>query len=327
MTKMSSASTSTKKNVHPSAQVPDPKRLKPYGDILNDGTIQICFTLPVDASPEAREAAVQIVQKMGLDGIKVATMESVGKGFSMFVIYANVKTTIDFTSISVVKVEAEKRARDEIDEIIKTHIGRKLVILGACTGYDAHTVGIDAIINMKGFAGDYGLERYQWLDARNLGAQVLNDELLKLAVSEKADAILVSKVVTQHNIHIKDLKDLIQRAEKMGLKHKLIFVAGGPRVTHPLSLECGFDAGFGVGTKPSDVASYIVEEFLRRREQNEGIPNPLKKTTDTSILSSKQAQKTISQAPSSKKTKLRAKSRKTRSTQKKKPSSSKKHKK
>ena len=102
--------------------------------------------------------------------------------------------------------------------MIRTQIGRKLVVLGACTGYDAHTVGIDAIINMKGFAGDYGLERYQWLDARNLGAQVLNEDLLKLAVKEKADAVLVSKVVTQHNIHLKDLKDLIARAKKMGLE-------------------------------------------------------------------------------------------------------------
>jgi len=254
----------------------DLKRLKPYGDIMGDGTIQICFTLPVEASPEAREAAVQLVEKMGLDHIKVATMESVSRGFSMFVIYANVKVPVDFTKIEVVKVEAQKRARDELDEVIRAHIGRKLVVLGACTGYDAHTVGIDAIMNMKGFAGDYGLERYHWLDARNLGAQVLNEDLIKLAISEKADAILVSKVVTQHNIHIRDLKDLIARAKKAGLTDRLIFVAGGPRVTHPLALECGFDAGFGVGTKPSDVASYIVEEFLRRRERFEGIPNPLK---------------------------------------------------
>jgi beta-lysine 5,6-aminomutase beta subunit len=50
-------------------------------------------------------------------------------------------------------------------------------VLGACTGSDAHAVGIDAIMNMKGFAGDYGLERYPWLDARNLGAQVENAAL------------------------------------------------------------------------------------------------------------------------------------------------------
>ncbi|MFZ9595367.1 MAG: OAM dimerization domain-containing protein [Bdellovibrionia bacterium] len=242
------------------------KKLRPYGDIMDDGTVQLAFTLPVEVSPEAREAAVQLTQKMGFEQIKVATMEKASHGFSFFVIYARLKHTVDFTQIRVLKVEAPKRSREEIDEIIRTQIGRKLVILGACTGYDAHTVGIDAIMNMKGFSGDYGLERYQWLDARNLGAQVQNEDLLKLAVQENADAILVSKVVSQHNIHIRDLKELIQRAEKMGLKDKLIFVAGGPRVTHPMALECGFDAGFSVGTKPSDVASYVVEEFIRRRE-------------------------------------------------------------
>ncbi|MFN7685495.1 MAG: OAM dimerization domain-containing protein [Oligoflexia bacterium] len=244
----------------------DPKKLKPYGDIMNDGTVQLCFTLPVDPSPEAREAAIQLCEKMGFEQIKVATMEKAANGFALFVIYANLRHTVDFTKIHVVKVESKTRPREELDEIIASKIGRKLVVVGACTGYDAHTVGIDAIMNMKGFAGDYGLERYQWFEAKNLGAQVLNDELLKRAVQEKADAILVSKVVTQHNIHMRDMKDLMNRARQMGLTEKIIFVAGGPRVTHPLALECGFDAGFGVGTKPSDVASYIVDEFLRRRD-------------------------------------------------------------
>lgn len=245
------------------------KKLRPYGDIMDDGTVQISFTLPVEVSPEAREAAVLLTQKMGFEQVKVATVEKAAEGFSFFVVYAKLKHTIDFTQIKVLKVEAQKRSRDEIDELIRTQIGRKLIILGACTGYDAHTVGIDAIMNMKGFAGDYGLERYQWLDARNLGAQVQNEDLLKLAVQENADAILISKVVSQHNIHIKDMKELIQRAEKMGLRDRFIFVAGGPRVTHPMALECGFDAGFSVGTKPSDVASYVVEEYLRRQKASE----------------------------------------------------------
>ncbi len=248
------------------AATADLKKLKPYGDIMDDGTVQLAFTLPVEASPEAREAAIQLCQKMGFDPIKVATMEKAADGFALFVIYANTKHTVDFTKIKVLKVEAKTRSREEIDALIEREVGRKLVVLGACTGFDAHTVGIDAIINMKGFAGDYGLERYRWLDARNLGAQVQNDELLVLAEREGADAILVSKVVTQHGIHVRDMKDLMRKADAKGLSKKIIFVAGGPRVTHPLALECGFDAGFGVGTKPSEVASYIVEEWLKRNK-------------------------------------------------------------
>ena len=44
-------------------------------------------------------------------------------------------------------------------------LGRKLVVVGACIGTDAHTVGIDAILNIKGFAGEKGLEYYRG-DAR-----------------------------------------------------------------------------------------------------------------------------------------------------------------
>lgn len=248
----------------------DLKALKPYGDIMDDGVVQLAFTLPVEPGPEAREAAVQLVQKMGFDEIKIATMESATAGFAFFVVYGKLRHTVDYSAIQVVKVEAPKRSREEIDELIKKEFGRKLVVLGACTGYDAHTVGIDAIINMKGFSGDYGLERYDGFDARNLGAQVLNDELLKLAVEAKADAILVSKIVTQHNIHIKDMTDLMEKAEKLGLRDKLVFVAGGPRVTHQIALECGFDAGFGVSTKPSEVASYIVDELIKRKREGGG---------------------------------------------------------
>lgn len=243
------------------------KKLKPYGDIMDDGVVQVSFTLPVPVSPEAQEAAVQFAKKMGMDEPKVATMEQAAVGFSFFVIYGKLNHTIDFTQIKAVKIESPHLSREEINAIIKEKIGRKITILGACTGYDAHTVGIDAIINMKGFAGDYGLERYEMINAYNLGAQVLNEELLKKAVEMKADAILVSKVVTQHNIHIKDMKELMEKAEKMGLRDKMIFVGGGPRVTHQLALECGFDAGFGVGTKPSEVASYVVQEMIKKNQK------------------------------------------------------------
>lgn len=243
----------------------DLKNLRPYGDIMDDGVVQLAFTLPVEHSPEAREAAIQLAQKMGFDEVKVATMEPAAAGFAFFVVYGKLKHTVDFTKIKVVKVESSVHSMYETNALIKEKIGRRVVILGACTGYDAHTVGIDAIINMKGFAGDYGLERYEWLDARNLGAQVMNEDLLRRAVEAGADAILVSKVVTQHNIHITDMKDLMDKAVKMGLRDKLVFVAGGPRVTHQMALECGFDAGFGVGTKPSEVASFIVEELLKRK--------------------------------------------------------------
>jgi beta-lysine 5,6-aminomutase beta subunit len=182
------------------------------------------------------------------------------------VAYGATTHSVDFTRIEVLKVEAEFKSYDEINELIKSRIGRKLVIIGATTGFDAHTVGIDAMFNMKGYKGDYGLERYPWIEARNLGAQVLNEELLQAAEELKADAILVSQVVTEKDVHIGNMKELMALAEKKGVRDKYIFVGGGPRISHPVAVECGFDAGFGSGTLPSHVASYVVDEFLRRME-------------------------------------------------------------
>lgn len=250
---------------HPSVRPVDLKNLKPYGDAMNDGRTQVSFTLPVNPSPEAEEAAREFMRKMGFEDIKISSMEKPSEGFSFFVGYGATTHSVDITKISVLKVETEFKTYYEINEIIKTKIKRKLIILGATTGFDAHTVGIDAMFNMKGYKGDYGLERYKWLDAKNLGAQVPNEELLDLAERYKADAILVSQVVDEKNCHIDNLKALMRLAEERGLREKYIFVAGGPRLNHPISVECGLDAGFGSGTLPSHVASYIVDEFLRRK--------------------------------------------------------------
>lgn len=252
---------------HPSVSKIDLTKIKPYGDAMNDGRTQVSFTLPINPSPEAEEAARKLMEKMGFIDCKIVCMEKPSEGFSFFVCYGSTQYTIDFTQIHVVKVETEFKTFSEINEIIKNKIKRKLIVLGATTGFDAHTVGIDAIFNMKGYNGDYGLERYPWIEAINLGAQVLNEDILEKAKESKADAILVSQIVTEKDCHIENLKSLMQTAEKKGVSQDFIFICGGPRLNHPIALECGLDAGFGPGTLPSHVASYILDEFLRRKNK------------------------------------------------------------
>ena len=41
-------------------------------------------------------------------------------------------------------------------------------------------------------------------------------------------------------------------------------MAGGPRITHAMALELGFDAGFTIGTRPSDAANFIYETLRDR---------------------------------------------------------------
>src|SRR4030042_646304 len=127
-------------------------------------------------------------------------------------------------------------------------------------------------MNMKGYAGDYGLERYPMFDARNLGAQVENVTLARLAKERRADAVLVSQVVTQRDVHKENARQLVDELERLGIRAGVTLVLGGPRIDHRLARELGYDAGFGPGTKPSDVANFIVGEALRRMGKGHGGP-------------------------------------------------------
>ena len=237
--------------------------IRAYGDRKDDGVVQLSFTLPVPPSGRAREAARKFAEKLGLSHVVVATMEPAGRDFSFFVVYGRTELQLDFGEIEVPEITAPEWDQKEINKIIKEKIKRKVVVVGACTGADAHTVGIDAILNMKGYAGDKGLEAYPWMDAHNLGAQVDNAVLLTKARELHADAILVSQIITQRDCHKENSAALIQQA-RMQKMRDVLFLLGGPRIDHKLARELGFDAGFGPGTKPSQVASFIVAEMVKR---------------------------------------------------------------
>ncbi len=243
-------------------------QLKPIGDSLNDGAVQLSFTLALDDSESAREAARLFVLKLGFESCQIVNASGIADGFTMFVAYGRTKVGVDLSEVEVDPgLPGESMSFEAVNEFIARRIGRKLVVVGAATGYDAHTVGIDAIMNMKGYDHHFGLERYPMIEAVNLGSQVSNEELIKAALEAEADAILVSQIVTQRDVHIKNLKELISLLHKTGLGKRLIVIAGGPRISHKLATELGFDAGFGQGTYAEDVATFIAVRIVERDEK------------------------------------------------------------
>lgn len=238
--------------------------VRPYGDTMDDGRVQLSFTLPVPLGEEAKEAGRQLALKMGLDNPAVVHAEAMGPDFTFLVLYGESTHSIDMATIEVDQPEFETLDKARIDALIADSLGRKLIVVGATIETDAHTVGIDAIMNMKGYNGHKGLESYHHVRALNLGAQVDSAELVRRAIAERADVVLVSQVVTQKDIHVANLKRLRAELDKAGLGEDVIVVIGGPRVTHELARELGYDAGFGPGSYAEDVASFAMHEWLRR---------------------------------------------------------------
>ena len=241
------------------------RHVRPYGDTTGDGMIQTSFTLPIPFGPKADGAAQQLANKMGIDPAMVVHSSPIGADFTFFVVYGSVSHIVDLDAVQVVEREYPLLTPGEVNTTLKRLLHRKLVVVGGCIGTDAHTVGIDAILNIKGFAGEKGLEYYRELKVVNLGAQVSVPELVRQARTEKADAVLVSQVVTQRDAHIHNTQEMSAAfREAMGDRRPLL-IAGGPRFDPLMAGELGVDRVFSRGTTPGEVASYLVHAVKEKR--------------------------------------------------------------
>jgi beta-lysine 5,6-aminomutase beta subunit len=242
----------------------DLSRVKPYADRLGDGIMQLSFTLPVPYGQAARKAAQELAAKMGLEHPEVVHYQGLTDGYTYFVMFGACVHTVDYASLSDEGFDIEYMSEDEIEAFAREHVGRRIVVVGASTGTDTHSVGIDAMLNLKGFHGHHGLEGYKAFETHNLGSQVPNSVLVAKAIDLDADAILVSQTVTQQNLHIANLTELVEIVEAEGRRKQLILTCGGPRVSNELAKELGYDAGFSKGTYPHHLASFIVRELAAR---------------------------------------------------------------
>jgi beta-lysine 5,6-aminomutase beta subunit len=272
-------------------KAPAARLIRPYGDTTGDGRVQLSFTLPVpypaDRAPagdgtagagpagdgtagdrtaqraRAEGAALQLAAAMGLDPAMVVHAKAMGAAHTFFVVYGRVNHLVDLSEVTVAEREFPLLPPPEVNRRIRSALGRKLVVVGACTGLDAHTVGIDAILNVKGHAGEKGLEYYREMRVVNLGAQVTAGDLAARVRAEGADAVLVSQVVTQRDAHLEGVRAVaaaIREAFRDGfpLRERPLIVAGGPRFDPAMAGELGVDRIFGRGTTPGEVASYLV---------------------------------------------------------------------
>jgi beta-lysine 5,6-aminomutase beta subunit len=236
--------------------------VRPYGDTPGDGMVQLSFTLPIPTDKRAEGAALQLAAKMGVDPAMVVHAAPMGE-LTFFVVYGRVNHLVDLSTVQVIERDYAVLPAKEINALIKARLRRKLVVVGACIGTDAHTVGIDAILNLKGIAGEKGLEYYRECRVVNLGAQVSVPDLVAEARAARADAVLVSQVVTQRDAHLHNIREMSAAfREAMPAGKRPLLVVGGPRFDELMATELGVDRIFGRGTTPREVASYLVHALV-----------------------------------------------------------------
>ena len=250
----------------------DLSAVRPYADHLDDGLVQMSFTLPVPYSLAARRAAMELARAMDFQEPEVVHYEELTEGYTYFVMYGRCTKTVDFAALQGEGFDIEYMSEDEVERFARERLGRPIVVVGASTGSDTHSVGIDAMLNLKGYHGHHGLEGYRCFQTYNLGSQVPNSVLVAKAIEVGADAILVSQTVTQQNLHVHNLTELVEIVEAEGMRGRMILACGGPRVSNELAKELGYDAGFSKGTEPQHLATFVVRELAARGAAGAHIP-------------------------------------------------------
>jgi beta-lysine 5,6-aminomutase beta subunit len=91
-------------------------------------------------------------------------------------------------------------------------------------------------------------------------------ELVARARAERADAVLVSQVVTQRDAHMLNTREMSAAfRESYPAEKRPLLIVGGPRFDEKMSADLGVDRVFGRGTTPGEVASYLVHKLTTRR--------------------------------------------------------------
>ena len=75
--------------------------IKPYGDTMNDGAVQLSFTLPLADSVKAREVARQFVLKLGFTCAEIVHAAPLSEEFTLFVAYGWTEIGIDPDTVDV----------------------------------------------------------------------------------------------------------------------------------------------------------------------------------------------------------------------------------
>ena len=229
-----------------------PTHLKPEVEWRGDGTLVVDMTLPIDAR-HAKAAASVIGTKMNLKDVEVIHTEILHPSEGTRIqIKGKVNFDIDITTLTLPK-EPVVMSDEAIRTFFKIH---PLKIIAGTAGEDEHSVGLREIIDIK----HGGIEKYG-IDVDYLGTSVPIQKFIDAAIETKADAILMSTIISHDDVHYKNMKKLHEYAIERGVRSRLLLIVGGTQVTNKLACLQGMDAGFGRGTKGSHVATFLLKKM------------------------------------------------------------------
>lgn len=236
---------------------PNATKIKPEMEWLADGTVMLTMFFPTDVR-HAEAAALEVGKRMNLSDCTVINREIMQKAEGTRI---EMKGRVDF-SIDIDSLELPTEPNVLSDEALWNAIEQKpMRIVAGTIGDDEHSVGLREILNIK----HGGIEKYG-IECIYLGTSVPPEKLVQAAIEVNADAMLASAIISHDDIHYKNIAKVDRIAREMGVRDRLMFVAGGTQVTDEGARSAGADVGFGRGSHGNHVATFLVQERERREQ-------------------------------------------------------------
>ncbi|MDD5090237.1 MAG: D-ornithine 4,5-aminomutase subunit OraE [Candidatus Wallbacteria bacterium] len=228
---------------------------KPEVEWHADGKVVLQLFFP-DSEDVAREAAVETGRKLGLLDPQVIHTQILHPAEGTYVELRGLVPFFIDRSKLVIPPKKEILA----DELITAEVKKRgLKAVGATAGEDEHSVGMQEIMNIK----HGGIEKFGF-KCLYLGTSVPVDKLIDAAVETGSQVIMISLIITHNEVHLTNMKKLHNLCVERGIRDKVLLIAGGTQVTNEMAVSCGMDAGFGRGTKGTEVASFVIKRLLEK---------------------------------------------------------------
>ena len=236
---------------------PNAKKIRPEMEWLADGTVMLTLCFPAEKHI-AEAAAIECARRMGLKEVAVISREVLHEAEGTRIeLKGKVDFAIDVESL-VIPAEPDVLSEEELRAAVEQ---RPFRVVCGTIGEDEHSVGLREIIDIK----HGGIEKYG-IEVHYLGTSVPPEKLVGAAIELNADAMLASVIISHDDIHYKNIARIDRIAREMGVRDKLIFIAGGTQVEPDKAKAAGADAGFGRGTHGNHVATFLVKERAAREE-------------------------------------------------------------
>jgi D-ornithine 4,5-aminomutase subunit beta len=224
--------------------------VKPEMEWLGDGVVMLTMFFPAGIKI-AEAAALEAARRMNLKDPEIISREVMHPvDGTRIELKAKVPFQLKVDEL-VIPQEPEVFSDDELRAAVAE---KPLTVVCGTVGEDEHSVGLREIIDIK----HGGIEKFG-IKVHYLGTSVPPDKLVNAAVELGADAILASTIISHDNIHYKNIALIHRLAQEMGVRDRLVFLAGGTQVSPELAREVGADEGFGRDTHGAHVATALVK--------------------------------------------------------------------